>query len=435
MNWVGGVRNRIKLKQQKRQQKEFFEKRKLKSKFKLLGPPLSPQQNSSVSWDLLTLHIVNRIAAKKEHNDVPNKIIQVDMKKDTKMPIRRHNIELPMSPCSTPSRISLEESQCSPQEKKWSSRRKHFANTRNLKYGELSPVMESNSLEYNVVNSSCSSMDRFNGYPLSDSWISAKSYPLQENLSIEATTAWDSSYDNQEHLQQHFLIQDGISSLNEPIEHTIVHTDHEKIVPSCRSLPKHSNARLLQSSLMESSGIHSNNGEEYVSFAVQDTFPLPQKVTTQLATTNQSMTFYGTEFPLTQCFNSENSQPIASYICQEKFMHNPLAPAETGFKIDAPYKRSDMYRPSLVDQKSVTQDRKSVNIFTQPKNNLFKEAIEKDHFGENNSHDQQFLESNLEEFNVQENNGFFRGFGETWRPLDYRGTGWYYEIPFYMLFI
>uniref|UniRef100_UPI00398E5B4D regulator of DNA class I crossover intermediates 1 isoform X2 n=1 Tax=Pristiophorus japonicus TaxID=55135 RepID=UPI00398E5B4D len=354
MNWVGGVRNRIKLKQQKRQQKEFFEKKKLKSKLKLLGPPLSPQRNSAVSWDLLTLHIVNRIAAKKEYTDVSNKIIQVDMKKDTKMPIRRHNIELPMSPCSTPSQIFREESQCSTQEKEWSNRTKHFANTANLKYGE-----------------------------------------------------------------QRFLIQGGMSPLIEPTEHTAEHTDHEKIVPNCRTLPKHSNDRLLQSPLMESSGLHSNAGGEYVSFALQDTFPLPQKGTTQHASTSQSMTFFDRDLPLTQCFNSESSQPKASDISHEKFMHNPSAPAETSFKITTPYKKSDMYTTSLVDQKSVIRDRKNGSIFTQSKNNLFKEAIEKDHL--NNSHEQ-FLESNLEESKVLENNSFFRGFGETWRPLDYRGT-------------
>ncbi|XP_043569131.1 uncharacterized protein C12orf40-like [Chiloscyllium plagiosum] len=111
IEWLFGGRkqNRIKLKQQKKQQKEFFEKRKLKSKFKLKDAPLSPQQNSSVSWDLLTLHIVNRIAAKKEQIDGPNKVTQVHMKKDAKVPIRQHDIELPMSPCSTPSRICLEE--------------------------------------------------------------------------------------------------------------------------------------------------------------------------------------------------------------------------------------------------------------------------------------------------------------------------------------
>ncbi|XP_038667979.1 uncharacterized protein C12orf40-like isoform X2 [Scyliorhinus canicula] len=412
MNWVGGVRNRIKLKQQKKQQKEFFEKRKLKSKFKLLGSPLSPQQNSSVSWDLLTLHIVNRIAAKKEPTDMPNKVIQVDMKKDTKMPIRQHNIELPMSPCSTPSRIFLEESQCSSQEKEWNSRTKHFDNMINLKYGELSPVMESKSLEHNVMDTSL--MERLNGYPLLDSWTCAQSYSLQENLSTELPTSWDLSNDNRQHLQQHFLIQGGMTPLIETTEHAAVLTEH--IVPNCRNLPKHSNGRLLQNSLTESSGLHSNNDEEYA-FAVQDTFPLSPKV----ASTSQSMTFHDRDFPLTQCFNSESSQLLSSHVCQEEFMHNLLTPAETNFKINAPYKRNDMPGTSVIGSKSVIQNRKNENIFIQPAANLFKEAVQKDNFGESNSHDEQFPESNLE-FNVQENNGFFRGFEESWRSLNCRGT-------------
>ncbi|XP_055509533.1 uncharacterized protein LOC129708001 isoform X2 [Leucoraja erinacea] len=150
MNWVGGVRNRIKLKQQKRQQKEFFEKRKLKSKCKLLEPPVSPQQNSSVSWDLLTLHIVNRIAAKKESVDASNKVIQVNMMNDRKVPIRRHNIELPMSPCSIPSQIFLEESQCSTQKNEWNSR-KQLTNTTNLRYGEKHFISDGTSPRIDII--------------------------------------------------------------------------------------------------------------------------------------------------------------------------------------------------------------------------------------------------------------------------------------------
>ncbi|XP_067915736.1 regulator of DNA class I crossover intermediates 1-like [Heterodontus francisci] len=410
MNWVGGVRNRIKLKQQKRQQKEFFEKRKLKSKFKLLGPPLSPQQNSSVSWDLLTLHIVNRIAAKKEHTDMPNKIIQVDMKKDTKMPIKQHNIELPMSPCSTPSRIFLDESQCRYFIFVLKDNPNKFAS---LHYGACPDLVCSQGQEGVTMSETGMEIQKV---------VMNERQPLHLSNRFEVLAACvDENKDCREDEQtdhstvQHFLIEDGMTPLTAPIEHATVLTEHENIMPSCRSLPKHSNARLLQNSLMESSGLHSNNDEEYVSFAVQDSFPLSQKVTTQLATASQSMTCFGRDFPLTQCFNSESSQPV----CQEKFMYNPLAPAETSFKMNTPCKRSDMCRISVVDQKSVIQNKKKENIFTQPKNNLFKEAVEKDYFGENNSHDQ-FLESNFE-FNVQEKNGFFRRFEETWRPLDYRG--------------
>ncbi|XP_048466080.1 uncharacterized protein LOC125485755 [Rhincodon typus] len=353
MNWVGGVRNRIKLKQQKKQQKEFFEKRKLKTKFKLLDTPLSPQQNSSVSWDLLTLHIVNRIAAKKEQIDGPNKVNQVNMKKDTKMPIRQHNIELPMSPCSTPSRIFLEESKCSSQENEWSSRTKNFANMTNLKYGE-----------------------------------------------------------------QNFLSQLDMTPLTEPIEHAAVLT--ERIVSNCMGLPKHLNGRLLQNSVTKCSRLHSNRGEEHISFGVQDTLSSSQKVTTQSERTRQSMNFYGRDFPLTQYLNSESSQPMTNHVCQNNFMHDPLAQGENNFKINTASTRSNMCKTSVLGKKSVIQNRKNESIFTQPTANLFEEAVDKDNL-ENNSRDKHFLESNLE-FNVQENNGFFRSFEESWRSLKDRGT-------------
>ncbi|XP_063304150.1 regulator of DNA class I crossover intermediates 1 [Pelobates fuscus] len=63
MNWVGGHRQRIMFKHERRKQKDFFERKKLKSKLKLLQPT---QAHSSISSDLLNLHVVNQICSKKE---------------------------------------------------------------------------------------------------------------------------------------------------------------------------------------------------------------------------------------------------------------------------------------------------------------------------------------------------------------------------------
>ncbi|XP_059843532.1 uncharacterized protein LOC132403829 isoform X2 [Hypanus sabinus] len=107
MNWVGGVRKR------------------------------KPEIHEPI---LIAGSVVERVSNFKflgvlDSAEASNNVVQLDMKKDTKVPIRRHNIELPMSPCSTPSRIFLEESQHSMQKEEWSSR-KHFTNTTNFRYGE-----------------------------------------------------------------------------------------------------------------------------------------------------------------------------------------------------------------------------------------------------------------------------------------------------------
>ncbi|KAM6292622.1 regulator of DNA class I crossover intermediates 1 [Porphyrio hochstetteri] len=99
MNWVGGSRSRIILKQERRKQKEFFEKKKLKSKMKLLG--VSSPKSSAVSLDLLNLYVVNQISTKKENTENVRKPVHIDITEDVKIPVRRHNIELPESPLRT----------------------------------------------------------------------------------------------------------------------------------------------------------------------------------------------------------------------------------------------------------------------------------------------------------------------------------------------
>ncbi|XP_047598340.1 uncharacterized protein C12orf40 homolog isoform X3 [Lutra lutra] len=108
MNWVGGSRTRVLIKQERRKQKEYFEKKRLKSKMKLLGVS-SPVKNSTLSLDLLNLYMVNHISCQKKTPETVRKPIHVNMHRDIKMPLRKHNLELPMSPHCVPSNLCIDD--------------------------------------------------------------------------------------------------------------------------------------------------------------------------------------------------------------------------------------------------------------------------------------------------------------------------------------
>ncbi|XP_077726577.1 regulator of DNA class I crossover intermediates 1 isoform X4 [Canis aureus] len=110
MNWVGGSRTRVLIKQERRKQKEYFEKKRLKSKMKLLGVS-SPVKNSTVSLDLLNLYMVNHISCQKKTPETVRKPIHVNMYRDIKMPLRKHNLELPMSPDCVPSNLCIDDTE------------------------------------------------------------------------------------------------------------------------------------------------------------------------------------------------------------------------------------------------------------------------------------------------------------------------------------
>ncbi|XP_052016320.1 uncharacterized protein C12orf40 homolog [Apodemus sylvaticus] len=101
-------RTRVLIKQERRKQKEYFERNKLKSKMKLLGV-FSPVKNPSVSLDLLNLYVVNQISSKKETSETMKRPTHVNMNRDLKIPLRKHDLELPMSPHCVPSKLCIDD--------------------------------------------------------------------------------------------------------------------------------------------------------------------------------------------------------------------------------------------------------------------------------------------------------------------------------------
>ncbi|XP_063165426.1 regulator of DNA class I crossover intermediates 1 [Candoia aspera] len=115
---------RIMLTKERRKQKDFFEKEKLKSKMKLLG--VSPFKSSAVSLDLLNLYVVNQISTKKENTDNIRKPIHVDINREIQIPLRKQNVEFPKSPECRPTKLFLDNIQHRIQKEILDNRRKYL---------------------------------------------------------------------------------------------------------------------------------------------------------------------------------------------------------------------------------------------------------------------------------------------------------------------
>ncbi|XP_055436709.1 regulator of DNA class I crossover intermediates 1 isoform X3 [Bubalus kerabau] len=165
MNWVGGSRTRVLIKQERRKQKEYFEKKRLKSKMKLLGV-LSPVKNSTVSLDLLNLYMVNQISCQKKISETVRKPMHVNMNKDIKMPLRKHDIELPMSPNCVPSKLCIDDTE------------------NNVYYRRLDTKEELDPVQLNNVNYSHSLVSKLNENQdtFNPSYETSQSGPLFKRL-------------------------------------------------------------------------------------------------------------------------------------------------------------------------------------------------------------------------------------------------------------
>ncbi|XP_053799418.1 uncharacterized protein C12orf40 homolog isoform X2 [Vidua chalybeata] len=142
-------RSRIILKQERRKQKEYFERKKLKSKMKLLE--VSSPKSSAVSLDLLNLYVVNQISTKKDSTENVRKPVHIDITEDEQKPIRRHNLELPTSPLRTQHKSNLNDLQSRLQKQVLDSRRQHLSEK--VKYQhKLSQVMELGSVDSSMEN-------------------------------------------------------------------------------------------------------------------------------------------------------------------------------------------------------------------------------------------------------------------------------------------
>ncbi|XP_055761432.1 uncharacterized protein LOC129838474 isoform X2 [Salvelinus fontinalis] len=87
---------------------EFFENKKMQRKMETLGIPTSPEGASSGSMYLVTLFIVNQIAAKKENNDQP-KITRITDDKGGPKSMREGPLKFPITsfPCGEPAFVQV----------------------------------------------------------------------------------------------------------------------------------------------------------------------------------------------------------------------------------------------------------------------------------------------------------------------------------------
>ncbi|XP_061875944.1 uncharacterized protein C12orf40 homolog [Colius striatus] len=193
LSTISSFRSRVILKQERRKQKEFFEKKKLKSKMKRLG--VSSPKSSAVSLDLLNLYVVNQISTKDDNTENIRKPVHIDIIEDVKVPVRRHNIELPTSPIRPQPMSNLDDIQNRLQQQVLDSRRQHLSEK--VKYqhnsSQVTGLMYADSHmehEENIAGA-------FSDCPLSSSafWSSNSTQLSEENFNTNLMgSTWEQTY-------------------------------------------------------------------------------------------------------------------------------------------------------------------------------------------------------------------------------------------------
>ncbi|XP_033126180.1 uncharacterized protein LOC117124142 [Anneissia japonica] len=116
MNWVGGVRKRVRAKEEKRIQKEYFEKKKFMNQLNRVCDASPSKNRVAISQDLLSIQTVNHLHKTSQGKSLQKnskRVKHVDLERiyDPFVNYRRRerNLELPMSPIETPSKLELQD--------------------------------------------------------------------------------------------------------------------------------------------------------------------------------------------------------------------------------------------------------------------------------------------------------------------------------------
>ncbi|XP_041458090.1 uncharacterized protein LOC121410220 isoform X2 [Lytechinus variegatus] len=137
MNWMGGVRNRLKVKNDRKRQQDFFEKQKFTSRVQKHKTSIKPaKKKQSMSLDLVSLQAANFSAAQFNKNGTgirsSDRVNRVDLGKSQGLPRQKFVVLPDASPDSKPSILNL--SKPSPQEstrcqKRYSKYKRHSLST------------------------------------------------------------------------------------------------------------------------------------------------------------------------------------------------------------------------------------------------------------------------------------------------------------------